>query len=111
MKDLHLLHMAPAPKGWRVDLDKLATIRIEGDLSAEEKRAIAYRVAFTWNMNERIPLEAIENGCVADFYEAALALANDPGSIELAEKVKTAWAAHKQDEREPECCKGKRGAA
>lgn len=99
----HRLHAAPST-GTRVDIGGVSW-RPEGGKLADRK-AQACRLAFTWNMSEGIPTEALEAGVVADFYIAALNLADAVqgkavGSFDdiatLAAKVRAAYDAHRFD--------------
>lgn len=73
---LHRIHAAPASGvgGNSFDLGPFRW-RPEGPGGQHElARAIAYRVAFTWNAAEGIPLQALEEAVLAEFHAAAVAL-------------------------------------
>ncbi len=67
----HRIHAA-LTRGNSVDIGRYR-VRLEGEAS-DEKRAMAYRLCFVWNMAEGIPLAALEAGAVADFHLAAMEL-------------------------------------
>lgn len=75
---LHRVHAAPASGAGGVSFD-LGGYRWRPDGGPRAQpalaRAIAYRIAFTWNAAEGIPLPSLEAGYLADFHEAALQLA------------------------------------
>jgi hypothetical protein len=90
----HRIHAA-LTRGNSIDIGSYR-IRIEGAASPE-KTAMAYRLAFAWNMAEGIPLVALEKGAVRAFHEAADALlaavlaGQDPAAS--AERLRDADAA------------------
>lgn len=57
---VHLGHDATG-KGWRVDI-KGGSWRYEGDASGEVKKAMALRIATTWNVCEGIPTADLLKG-------------------------------------------------
>ena len=96
----HRIHAAPS-KGNSFDLGGWRW-RPDGDGLMVDKAAIAYRIAFTWNLAEGIPLEALQAGCVREFYDRALALADlvlhrRRGAAAKAREVLAAYEAHRFD--------------
>lgn len=75
--ELHKHHAAHdrMTKSSRVDLPGGMTVRIDGG-SVELRRAAAYRLAFSWNMNEGLPTERLEAGVVSDHAWASAGLAS-----------------------------------
>lgn len=90
--ELHLHHLAydRASTGWRVDLGHAASVRIEsgGELSGAVKKAIALRLAVTWNVLEGIPTDALLDGSVRLAFQVARELCDE---IEAGKE--TAWPA------------------
>lgn len=93
--DLHRKHLAYDAKGtgWRVDLGHAASIRIEsqkGELSNATKKAIAHRLAVTWNVLEGIPTKDLLAGAVRKCFEAADQLCTEleAGGLDEAPRLK-----------------------
>lgn len=118
--DLHRHHLAhdSKAKGWRVDLGRDATIRIESTHDTELKKAIALRVAVCWNICEAIPTDALLDGVVRDCYCTARALCEvverEPGLFsaqlrELAAKFRTADKALADVTTDVDCDCGTKG--
>lgn len=77
--ELHRIHLGhdPEGKGWRVDVNGLegGNWRYEGQGGGDVRKAMALRIAVTWNVCEGIPTQALLAGVVRDFYETARSLA------------------------------------
>jgi hypothetical protein len=103
---LHRVHARPANGvgGRSLDVGRIRW-RPDGAASLDEKRAMARRLAFTWNMAEGIPTDALEAGCIRQFYDAVHELLaaiqgrrQDPATIDaLARAVRAALRAHRFD--------------
>lgn len=86
--ELHRHHLAhdPKGKGWRVDLESVASIRIaESSADAATKKAIALRLAVCWNVLEGIPTEALLEGVVGRCYDAARRVCAEIETLNLEE--------------------------
>lgn len=105
-RNLHRHHAGHDSKagGWRVDLPGGVTARLEGGTKGL-RQAIAYRIAFTWNMAEGIATEALEEGHVGDAAIAAVGLGSaaelflgDTDNPKAWELLKTRLKEHKAAE-------------
>ena len=97
---LHRIHAAPTG-GNSFELGSFRW-RPEGHGTMEEKRAVAYRMAFCWNMAEGIPTEALQAGCVLQFHEAVnallMAVERGEGLQEVVQAVRDADSGLRVDE-------------